>query len=311
MSTNIISTEALIEKFQQALDEEWGYIWGTAGILWTKDRQKQKVDYMVSKYGTQWQKNSEARDDNYYRAALIGDKWIGHKVADCSGLFKWAFGCFKISIAHGSNTIYLSYCSAKGKLQNGKRLDGKKLIPGTAVFVYDSKKDNYKHIGLYIGGSKVIEAQGTDAGVCVSNISANKWTHWGELKAVKYEETNETTPVGAGWRPTIRRGSTGAYVKEAQTILYNLGYNIGPYGIDGDFGNATERAVKEFQRDHSLNQDGVVGPLTWDALQKAQESQKPASGGADKQYTVCIHHLDKTQADALKTNYPGATVTEE
>lgn len=308
MSTNVISTEALIEKFQQAIDEAWGYIWGTAGIEWTAARQKQKVDYMVSKYGTSWKKNSEAKEDTYYRAALIGDKWIGHKVADCSGLFKWALNCFHISIAHGSNTIYRSYCSAKGKLQNGRRLDGKTLLPGTAVFVYDERKDNYKHIGLYIGGSKVIEASSTDSGVIYSNISASKWTNWGELKAVSYEET---TPIGAGWRPTIRRGNKGDYVEEAQTMLYNLGYDLGSYGIDGYFGKATEAAVKEFQRDHKLGQDGVIGPLTWDALQKASEAVKQPSTSADKQYTVCIHHLDKTQADALKTNYPGATVTEE
>ena len=306
MST--ISAEALVEKFQQAIDEHWGYIWGTAGIEWTASRQKQKVDYMVSKYGTSWQKNSEAKEDTYYRAALIGDKWIGHKVADCSGLFKWALNCYHISIAHGSNTIYRSYCKDKGKLQNGRRLDGKTLLPGTAVFVYDERRDNYKHIGLYIGGSKVIEASSTDSGVIFSNITATKWTHWGELKAVNYEET---TPIGAGWRPTIRRGNKGDYVKEAQTMLYNLGYNLGSYGIDGDFGKATESAVKEFQRDHKLNQDGVIGPLTWDALQKATESIKQPSTSVDKYYTVCIHHLDKTQADALKTNYPGATVTEE
>lgn len=311
MSTNVISTEALIEKFQQALDEEWGYIWGTAGIEWTAAKQKQKVDYMINKYGTSWQKNSEAKDDTYYRAALIGDKWIGHKVADCSGLFKWALGCFHISIAHGSNTIYLDYCKSKGKLQNGKRLDGKTLQPGTAVFVYNKKKDNYSHIGLYIGGNKVIEAQGTDAGVCTSNITASKWTNWGELKAVKYVEENDTTPIGAGWRPTIRRGNKSDYVAEAQKMLLKLGYNLGSYGADGDFGKVTENAVKEFQRDHKLNPDGVVGPMTWDALQKATDGAGTPSEPLDKLYTVCIHHLDKTQADALKTNYPGCTVTEE
>ena len=297
----MISAAALIEKFQYALDKEWGYCWGTAGILWTESKQKQKVDYMVSKYGTSWQKNSEARDDTYYRTALYGAKWIGHYVADCSGLFRWAFNEYKLYIAHGSNTIWKSYCTAKGNLSNGRRSDGKELKPGTAVFT--DKNGDKTHIGLYIGGSKVIEASGVEAGVCMSNVSATKWKCWGELKNISYTD-DSGFPDNPVWHPTIRRGSKGQDVKDCQTMLYNLGYNLGKYGIDGDFGSATEAAVKEFQRDHKLNADGVVGPLTWDALEKASEAIKT-------QYTVCIHGLDKTQADALKTNYPGATVTEE
>lgn len=296
----MISNTALVEKFQHALDDHWGYIWGTAGIEWTQSRQKEKVQYMVSKYGTSWQKNSEAKDDTYYRAALIGEKWVGHRVADCSGLFRWAFAEYKVSIAHGSNTIWKSYCSAKGNLRDGRRTDGKSLRPGTAVFT--DKNGDKTHIGLYIGGSKVIEAQGTDAGVCMSNIGASKWKCWGELKNIDYGE-DTGFPVDTSWRPTIRRGNKGKDVTEAQTILKSLGYDLGSYGVDGDFGSATERAVKAFQKDHGLTQDGVIGPMTWDALQKAEP--------VEKTYSVTIKHLDKSQAEALHKNYPGSVITEE
>ena len=65
----MIKVAELIQLFIYALNEKWGYIWGTAGILWTESRQKQKVDYMISKYGADWKKNGDAKKDNYYFAA--------------------------------------------------------------------------------------------------------------------------------------------------------------------------------------------------------------------------------------------------
>lgn len=303
----MISAANLIEKFDYALSNHWGYIYGAAGDLWTETKQKQKVGYMVDKYGTTWQKNSEAKVDNYYKAAVYGDKWIGHYVADCSGLFRWAFNQFKVYIAHGSNTIWKSYCTEQGNLSNGKRMDGKPLKPGTAVFT--DKNGDKTHIGLFIGGSKVIEAQGTEAGVCTSNIGASKWKCWGELKSVSYGTDNNGFPSQSTWKATIRKGSKGAEVSEAQKMLYRLGYDLGSYGIDGDFGRATESAVKAFQKDHKLNADGVIGPLTWDELEKAYK--KATEELKEVLYQMLIPHLTRAQADALKVNYPDGTVTEE
>lgn len=303
-----IKASALIEKFRYALENHFGYIWGAAGILWTEAKQKQKVDYMVNKYGTSWKKNSEAKQDKYYTAAVYGSKWIGHYVADCSGLFSWAFAKLGGSIAHGSNSIYDRYCVKHGKLTSDLK---KTLVPGTAVFTGDEKA--HGHIGLYVGNGKCIEASSTEAGVITSNLSANKWTYYGTLKNVSYDGSDpdpkpEPKPEPTPTYPTIKRGSKGDAVKKAQTILYKLGYDLGKCGIDGDFGKATEAAVKEFQRDHKLTKDGIVGKATWDALLKANEQTTPVK---EQLYTVSIHHLDKTQATAMMNNYPGATCTEE
>ena len=62
-------------------------------------------------------------------------------------------------------------------------------------------------------------------------------------------------------RPTIRKGDYGSDVRLVQDCL-----NAEP--IDGDFGPITEDAVEEFQVEHRLNVDGVVGPQTWAALDK-------------------------------------------
>jgi peptidoglycan hydrolase-like protein with peptidoglycan-binding domain len=51
-----------------------------------------------------------------------------------------------------------------------------------------------------------------------------------------------------------------------QTLLCSIG---DPIAVDGKFGSGTEKAVKAFQTQYSLTADGVVGPVTWDALEKA------------------------------------------
>lgn len=67
----------------------------------------------------------------------------------------------------------------------------------------------------------------------------------------------------------IRRGARGSQVKLLQQCLVNLGYSIGSAGIDGIFGPATDAAVRQFQRDKELVVDGIVGPMTWGAINLA------------------------------------------
>jgi hypothetical protein len=296
-----MKSSELIAKFQYALDNKWGYIWGTAGVQWTQAKQTQKVNYMVNKYGTGWKNNSEAKSDNYYYAAKEGSKWIGHMVADCSGLFVWAFKQYGQSIYHGSNSIWNRYCTSKGEITaSGNKQDGSAVKPGSAVFVYRKEKDNRSHIGLYIGGGVVIEAAHTGVGVITSKITDKKWVEWGELTGVTYEGGDEPLP---DVKPTLKKGDHGPYVKEAQEALLKKGYDIGRWGADGKFGAATEDAVRRFQRDAGLTADGVIGEDTWKALEK----DTPVT----ILYTVTIPHLTEYQAEALVKQHAGATKTEE
>jgi len=64
----------------------------------------------------------------------------------------------------------------------------------------------------------------------------------------------------------IQRGSKNRWVEYLQISLVSLGYSIGPYGIDGHFGEGTENAVYDFQADNGLQQDGKVGNDTWNAI---------------------------------------------
>ena len=48
-----------------------------------------------------------------------------------------------------------------------------------------------------------------------------------------------------------------------QTLLNELGYSLNP---DGFFGPMTDKMVKQYQADHGLKQDGIVGRGTWSEL---------------------------------------------
>ena len=62
----------------------------------------------------------------------------------------------------------------------------------------------------------------------------------------------------------LRIGARGDSVAALQRALRTVGYHL---IIDGDFGPATKRMVVDFQRDHGLDADGIVGPSTWGRLE--------------------------------------------
>lgn len=77
----------------------------------------------------------------------------------------------------------------------------------------------------------------------------------------------------------LKNGMDGADVKELQTYLIQLGYSCGSWGADGEFGDATELAVRNFQKAHKCEVDGEVGNETLSALENAL-------GGGDVNFTA-------------------------
>ncbi len=80
----------------------------------------------------------------------------------------------------------------------------------------------------------------------------------------------------------MKRGATGAAVKELQELLNANGADL---VVDGQFGPKTEAAVRTYQEQKGLSVDGVAGTDTMGALNGTEgtgESNNPdASGGSD------------------------------
>lgn len=66
----------------------------------------------------------------------------------------------------------------------------------------------------------------------------------------------------ANFLPTLRRGNTGENVRYLQKNLHDRWSSR--LLIDGKFG--TEQTVIDFQRQHYLTANGIVGTLTWSEL---------------------------------------------
>ncbi len=74
-------------------------------------------------------------------------------------------------------------------------------------------------------------------------------------------------PSTSGAAAVLRKGDRGELVFELQEYLALCERYTGD--VDGVFGEATHKAVVEFQKSASLTPDGIVGDRTWQALSDA------------------------------------------
>ncbi|MDJ0342672.1 peptidoglycan-binding domain-containing protein [Streptomyces sp. H10-C2] len=88
-----------------------------------------------------------------------------------------------------------------------------------------------------------------------------------------FQSAGTRTSPNGGWTiPAVylRLGSSGICVRELQEDLASFGVTLDEWNngtfIDGRFGPRTDHALRRIQSDLHLDADGVVGPLTWQAL---------------------------------------------
>ncbi|WP_219338360.1 peptidoglycan-binding protein [Luteimonas deserti] len=136
---------------------------------------------------------------------------------------------------------------------------------------------------------------------------------WREATAVGNEAARDGDSVGLGHGRGTRiaalgPGSSGDTVQALQAQLHGLGYtgrNGSPLSVDGRFGPQTEHAVREFQRDQGLLDDGVAGRLTLEAVDR--ETQLSRNPGLNALFEALRNGPDALRGavDALHSSSAG------
>ena len=151
---------------------------------------------------------------------------------------------------------------------------------------------NYlNHTAMYVGNGQEVEASINERGTTTGGQPGDQtgreflirpYRNYPWNCVLRYVGTGASSPsVKPSTKPTttagvkvgvelpeIKIGDRGSAVAALQGILKYQEYNIGLLGVDGDFGGATNAAVKKFQQTHGLVVDGIVGEKTWAELMK-------------------------------------------
>jgi peptidoglycan hydrolase-like protein with peptidoglycan-binding domain len=92
--------------------------------------------------------------------------------------------------------------------------------------------------------------------------------------------------VGLPGRPVLKKGSSGPAVKQLQLSLNAVRVQNTPppaeLAEDGQYGDATEAAVRAYQRSHGIGPTGVAGPLTWGSLDGTLGTERAPAAGPDQ-----------------------------
>ena len=154
---------------------------------------------------------------------------------------------------------------------------------GDQIFFWDANKTRAVHTGFVVDvddtyvytveGNTSSAAGVVENGGCVRNkrypLNYARLYGYGRPKYDEESTATTTTTTKEGFTvkmQTIKKGAKGAQVAALQALLIGYGYNCGQSGADGDFGAATDAALRKYQSRNGLTEDGKAGPKTWAKL---------------------------------------------
>lgn len=169
-----------------------------------------------------------------------------------------------------SCTCSMNYYQAAGRFYE------KNPQPGDQIYFGSGKSSTHTGIVYKTDGNRVYTVEGntsSQSGVVSNGGGVFKKSYlltdsrilgygrpkWGDTESVKI-------PVFSLSLPVVKKGYSGKQVRALQQLLAANGCSCGTWGADGDFGSATEKAVRAYQKSNGLQVDGAAGPETWSNL---------------------------------------------
>ena len=160
-----------------------------------------------------------------------------------------------------SGTVTASSLNIRQKASSESDVIGR-LREGDTVTIKDSSGSWYK-----------VSAGGTTGYVAKKYISVGS-SSGSSSKSSKSSSSSSSSSSGGTCAP----GDKGSAVKSVQKRLKSLGYYTG--SVDGDYGNGTKTAVKDFQRKNGLDVTGRVNSATLKKLNSSGAKKSGSSGSS-------------------------------
>lgn len=266
VSSSAMTAEQAIQKVLDLARSEIGYH--------EKASSSQLDDKSANSGAGNWTKYARDLDSTgiFYNGGKNGYAW-------CDVFVDWLFyKCFGVNTAMqmlcqpqksaGAGCLYSAqYYKSAGRWVSDPQ-------PGDQIFfTYAAGEVSHTGIVESVGSGQVVTIEGnTSDQVARRTYALGNGNIYGYGRP-KWELASGSSSGGSSGGSSSARilkiGCKGDDVKELQENLIKLGYSVGTWGADGDFGNSTNMAVRKFQQDHKLLMDGEAGPDTLNAIQKA------------------------------------------
>lgn len=275
------------DRLEQILRDEWLnislYGWGANGELVESFSGPAAFEAWVRKMETA--DSSHTKEENVQRVLkrckALQEAGVAHiRIGDCSGTL---YCCFKqIGIDRGD----MSAASMYGICTH---IDKSQLQPGDLLFRFNGSK--ISHVGVFIGGTNVIENNSRDKGVVITKL--NRKLSSGELYWNRFGVWPGMRDISAAGYPDNAEESV-KFLKSIGFVLLNkinkscnvrsgpgTSFDVVGTALKGDdyplFAEVSESGTKWTW--FKINYDGVVGYIRTDLASRVSADSSPVIAG--------------------------------